>query len=185
MRHRIVAAALIAAALAAPGALHADQTDPRLEQLFARLSEVDSRAEAQHLERRIWRIWHAHEDEKVQSVMSRGQFYLRRGNREQALAAFDQAVRIAPNFAEAWNARATLHFMVGNYRRSLGDIRRALHLEPRHFGALAGKGLCHMALGEPREAMAAFERSLAIHPKQPGTEARLERLRKELQERDI
>lgn len=176
---------LLLAALLGAGAARADQTDPRLDRLFARLDAAESTREAQRIERRIWRIWHAHEDEKVQAVMSRGQFYLGRGDRAAALAAFDQAVRLAPDFAEAWNARATLHYLLGDYRRSLADIREVLKLEPRHFGALAGRGLCWLALDKPRKALAAFKASLAVHPHQPGTQARVEQLKDRLGERDI
>lgn len=163
----------------------ADQTDPRLDKLFALLGDAESLVEAQAVERRVWRIWHEHDDERVAAAMADGQAALADDDRKGALAAFDHAVKLAPNFAEAWNARATVNYLMGNYRRSLADIRRVLALEPRHFGALAGRGLCWLALEEPERALAAFEASLDVHPHQPGTRARAKRLRRQLEDSAI
>jgi len=164
---------------------HADQTDPRLDGLFDKLAEAETHAEGDRLAERIWSIWYEHDDETVDEVMTRGQRAMANRQLAAALAAFDQAVRLDPEYAEAWNKRATIHFMLGNYEKSLQDIERVLELEPRHFGALSGRGLCHMKLGNPRKALDAMKKSLAIHPRQPGTRARAERLRERLDERDI
>lgn len=167
------------------GAASADQTDPRLDGLFAALAGAETQEGAQRLETRIWRIWHQHPNERVAAAMADGQAALADDDRRGALAAFDHAVKLAPNFAEAWNARATVHYLLGNYKRSLADIRRVLVLEPRHFGALAGRGLCWLKLDRPGRALEAFEASLAVHPFQPGTRERAEQLRRELEESAI
>ncbi|SDF45881.1 Tfp pilus assembly protein PilF [Limimonas halophila] len=178
-----LAAVLAGGHVAAPA--HADQTDPRLDSLFAELDDAESYAEGQRIAEKIWSIWYEHEDPQVREIMARGQRAMESRQLAAALAAFDQAVRLDPDYAEAWNKRATIHFMLGNYEKSLADIERVLALAPRHFGALSGRGLCHMKLGNPRKALDAMEKSLAIHPQQPGTRARAEQLRDRLGERDI
>lgn len=174
---------LLASGLAAPAA--ADQNDPRLDPLFRRLSEADGPREARAIAAAIWSIWYQHPDDSVEALMRAGRAALDDGDHQGALFAFDDAVRKAPNYAEAWNARATTHYMLGNYQRSLADIRRTLTLEPRHFGALSGRGLCHMKLDHPEKAIRAFERSLEINPFQPGVRAHLKRLRGELEGRAL
>lgn len=181
----VLATLVLATLVLVGGAARGDQSNARLDDLFMRLGEAESLAEAQGVERRIWRIWHAHDDERVAAAMADGQAALADDDRKGALAAFDHAVKLAPNFAEAWNARATVNFLMGNYRRSLADIRRVLALEPRHFGALAGRGLCWLALERPGRALAAFEASLDLHPHQPGTRARARQVRKRLQDSAI
>ena len=81
-----------------------------------------------------------------------------------AMPALDDIVARAPDWAEAWNKRATVLYLIGEHDRSLADIERTLALEPRHFGALAGIGLIRIAKGEHRAALAAFRRALAVNP---------------------
>ena len=67
-------------------------------------------------------------------------------------------------FAEGWNKRATLYYLLGDYAASTSDIERTLELEPRHFGALSGLGLVYMAQKKFLKAQMAFEAALLIHP---------------------
>lgn len=84
------------------------------------------------------------------------------------------------DFAEAWNKRATLHYLLGNYEESLADIEQVLELEPRHFGALSGKGLVHLQRGELTRAKEAFTALLSVHPNSPGARNNLELIEQEI-----
>jgi len=181
---RLSTTALILSLLIAAPA-RADQDDPRLDPLFDRLENADSRGQAQMIAGRIWAIWFQHPNGYVEALLRQGREALQDGDLEGALIAFDDAVRKAPGFAEAWNARATVNYQMGNYRRSLADIRRTLTLEPRHFGALSGRGLCYLALDRPEKALAAFQASLEVHPYQPGVKAQVRDLKAELDARDL
>ncbi|WP_054157136.1 tetratricopeptide repeat protein [Rhizobium sp. AAP43] len=81
-----------------------------------------------------------------------------------ALDFLDQAIVLKPDFAGAWNQRATLHFSMGNYRMSVSDIERVLKLEPRHFGAIAGLAGILTERGSKDAALAAWERYLEVFP---------------------
>ena len=181
---RLSTTALILSLLIAAPA-RADQDDPRLDTLFDRLENADSRGQAQMIAGRIWAIWFQHPNGYVEALLRQGREALQDGDLEGALIAFDDAVRKAPGFAEAWNARATVNYQMGNYQRSLADIRRTLTLEPRHFGALSGRGLCYLALDRPEKALAAFQASLEVHPYQPGVKAQVRDLKAELDARDL
>jgi len=182
---RRAAGIAVALSLAAAGPASADQTDPRLDKLFDRLDGIESQQKGLEVVRKIWSIWYEHPDSEVTRAMRDAHNAMRAGEPGVALSMFDKATRLDPKFAEAWNGRATAHFMLGNYQKSLKDIRRTLELEPRHFGALAGRGRCYVRLEKPRKALEAFEKSLELNPHQPGTARRARRLREKLEGKEI
>ncbi len=158
----------------------ADQDDPRLGPLFERLKSAATTAESARLSGQIWRIWLESGRGEVDVLMISGQEHMAGGHHQAALADYDEVVRLAPGFAEGWNKRATLLFMIGNYDASMADIERTLALEPRHFGAISGMGLIFMALGRDRVALRAYEKVLEIAPNLPGVRARARQLERRL-----
>jgi tetratricopeptide (TPR) repeat protein len=172
------AALVLAACLLLAERGHADQTDPRLDLLFARLKEADA-VEARIIESHIWTMWSATDEPEARELLERGSVAMANRDHKTALAAFDALTARFPNFAEGWNKRATLFWILGDDEAALADIRRTLALEPRHFGALSELGLVAMRLGRNAAAIAAFEAALAIHPHLPAARHHLERLRRE------
>jgi Flp pilus assembly protein TadD len=72
--------------------------------------------------------------------------------------------RLAPNFAEGWNRRATINYLREDYGRALVDIERTLALEPRHWGAMSGLGIILRRMGRDDEALATFKEVLKLNP---------------------
>jgi len=154
----------------------ADQTDARLDSLFMGLAAAPGPAEAQVIEARIWSIWLEAHDPELDRLMTRGITAMERGDGRGAKQAFDQLIEARPDFAEAWNKRATLFYLLELLPESIADIDRTLALEPRHFGALSGLALIREQQGKPFEALEALEKVQRIHPKMPGLDERIERL---------
>ena len=73
-------------------------------------------------------------------------------------------IELRPEYVEAWNRRATIHFSNKDYGRSLADIRQVLAREPRHFGALTGLGVIMQEFNEDKFALEAFRKALAVNP---------------------
>ena len=96
-----------------------------------------------------------------------------------ALDVLDQLIQVKPDFAEAWNKRGTVEFLMKDYGASLSDIRRTLALQPRHFGALTGLGIILEDLGKDDEAILAYRRALEINPRMDAARTALDRLEKE------
>jgi tetratricopeptide (TPR) repeat protein len=169
---------LVSAAGAEPAL--ADQDDPRLRGLFRRLQSASDAAEARALEQRIWRVWLEADDAGLNRLMQQGIAAIQSRQYATALQAFDRMVEQAPEFAEGWNKRATVHFLMGNWRASVRDIQQTLALEPRHFGALFGLGLIYDALEQPAAALRSFEATLALNPHSESTREKVEELREQL-----
>ena len=175
---RVLLAAL-ALLVAAPG-VSADQNDPRLPALFEALKAAPGVGDALPIEDRIWTLWLRSNDALVDGHMERGMTAMARGDFGGALAAFDDVVHAAPDFAEGWNKRATASYLVGDFAASVRDIGKTLGLEPKHFGALSGLGLIYLAVGSDAGALKAFEKALEIHPFLPGAKTHVEELRRRL-----
>jgi tetratricopeptide (TPR) repeat protein len=158
----------------------ADQADRRLDGLFERLRATSSEAEAEAAQQQIWQIWIESDDLLANRLMQDGIQAMITRQHALALEYFDRLVEHAPGFAEGWNKRATVYYVMENYEASVLDIERTLELEPRHFGALSGLGMIYDAIGEPAAALRSFEAAVAINPHLYGTRQRIEALRREL-----
>ena len=163
-------------ALTAPGPAWADQSDPRLPGLFAQLQAAPSAEAAQPLAAQIWGIWMQAGDPAADQLMATGLSAMNAGDYRSALETFGQLVEDKPAFAEGWNKRATLLYLLGRYRESVADIAKVLALEPRHFGALSGLALCDEQLGKDADALQALRRTAAVFPEMPGLKKRIKEL---------
>jgi tetratricopeptide (TPR) repeat protein len=144
--------------------INAGQEDNRLDLLFANLAKSTSAGDAKKIEHIIWRIWSENKNSPAERVLALGVKSMNSGALNAALQAFNEVVKLAPNFAEGWNKRATVFYLLQDYSSSVKDIAQTLRLEPRHFGALSGLGLINTALGRHGAAVKAFEEAIQIHP---------------------
>ncbi len=172
-----VLALLVTGLLSAAAPAVADQNNAKLDGLFDRLRATTNAAEALVIEHTIWRIWIKHDAEHVNRSMARGIEAMNRGALDASLNAFNEVILLDPGFAEGWNKRATVYYMMGDFDRSVGDIQKTLMLEPRHFGALSGMGLIYDAIGDGESALKIWEKALSIHPHMRGIKGRVDELR--------
>jgi tetratricopeptide (TPR) repeat protein len=169
----IVTGLLGAGSLLGTGTLLADQTDARLDGLFEVLLQTKNGNTIRATENEIWELWLQHPNADVVQLMTLGTERMNFQRYDDALLIFSQVIDRFPEFAEAWNKRATLYYIVGNYDASLADIERTLLLEPRHFGALSGMGLVYLQRRELTKARQAFEDLIRIHPNSPNAQENL------------
>lgn len=112
----------------------------------------------------FWRAWFEQKGVLGLEVIRRAQMLVEMGDQSGAESILTQLVETQPDFAEAWNRRAVLYYIMGHYRQAIADCEQVIALNPIHFGALHGLGLCYSALGEYRMALQAFNRVLEIQP---------------------
>ena len=135
-----------------------------LDALFKSLKTAGGDDEADALVARIWEVWTNSGRADIDRIMEEGIGYLSIRHFGAAHDRFSEAIEAAPNFAEAWNKRATVLFLMREHEQSLSDIEKVLALEPRHFGALAGRGMIHAHAGRWKEALEAYYQALAVNP---------------------
>jgi len=162
MRRILRVVILVVAIVGLPS--YADQTNPELDTLFSRLLDTLDESEAALITRQIWQNWYENDNPEVNELMARGEASMRHGNYSDAVKYFSGIIDIAPEFAEGWNRRATVYYIIGEYQLSTDDVTRTLELEPRHFGALSGQGMIYMQLEQRDLALQYMERALEVNP---------------------
>jgi len=182
---RMIAKLLCISAMGLAMPALADQNDPRLNALFTRLQETDSRLEAQSVEQDIWAIWFSSSDEQVNQLMNQGSLAMNGGDLKTAIEDFTKITEIAPDFAEGWNRRATARYLAGDFEGSREDVAKTLALEPRHFGALSGLGLINAAEDKGEAAIEAWEDALKVNPNMPSVEQNIEDMKEKLAKDNI
>jgi tetratricopeptide (TPR) repeat protein len=163
----------------------ADQTDRRLDGLFEQLRTTADPELGAFLTSQIWGIWRHTDNEAAARLMEKSARAMALEQYDDALVALNEVVKKAPEYAEGWNTRATLLYLMGDYSASAVDVRRTLALEPRHFGAWSGLGLIYMHVGDERAALEAFAKALEWNPHLHGSRQNLELIKKHLQEQMI
>lgn len=148
-----------------------------LDHLFVQLGNARSETEAEAIEARIWELWSRSGRPEVDSLLRAGILATSVERYDEALRLFDIVIDRAPEFAEGWNKRATVHYLRGDLEEAQRDIDRTLELERRHFGALAGLGLIFLSIGDDRAALGTFERVLEINPASSATRRQIALLR--------
>ncbi len=172
---RSILFAVLLAGFTLPATSMADQTSDVLDDLFDRLKASTSAFEAAAIEGLIWKVWIHRGVAEVDKNMTRGIVAMTEGDFKVSLAYFDRVVRRDPGFAEGWNKRATVYYLMGKFDASVADIKKTLALEPRHFGALSGMGLIYDALGNQAAAVKVWEKALEINPHMAGIRHRIEK----------
>ncbi len=202
-RFRIAVVSLIVLGLSWPAAAQSQRTEeeqsfaqppeklpnvPRgqdIEFLFGALKAAPGPEAAKAVEGRIWALWMVSPSDTATLLMSRVRRAVEGKNLDLAVKLLDSIVVLRPDYIEAWNRRATLHFMRKDFSRSIEDIRQTLAREPRHFGALAGLGMIMQELGEDKRALEIYRKAIEVNPHLPRIPDLIKSLTEKVEGRDI
>ena len=142
----------------------ADDQERELDKLFLELKK-NIPSKSSNIEQQIWLLWSTHSsDEKLTSMLDEGSRLVQDQKLLRAISVFTEAIELDPSWAEAWNKRATVLYMIGEFQKSQNDIDKALELEKRHFGALAGQGLVNIQLQNYEKAIKSYQMAEEIYP---------------------
>ena len=144
--------------------LKAEDRKNQLNKLFNEL-KINNTDLVYGTEQKIWEIWSTHPtDQFLTTRLAEGSKLVRNQQLVNAVDIFTEVIEKDPSWAEAWNKRATVLYMLGDYQSSQNDIDKVLKLEDRHFGALAGQGLVNIKLENYEKAIKSYEKAQEIYP---------------------
>jgi len=115
-------------------------------------------------ERSMWEVWSRSGDAAVDRLLASGIEQMSAREGELAVQTFTEVIRRRPDFAEGWNKRATVYYLMGEYQKSLADCDEVMKRNPYHFGALSGYGMIYLQLDQPAKALDYFQRALKVNP---------------------
>jgi tetratricopeptide (TPR) repeat protein len=133
----------------------------------------------------MWTIWLRSGNDQVDTLMAEGIRLMEAEQYPEAVEVFDQIIAQAPKFAEGYNRRATVYYLMLEFEKSIADIHQTLELNPVHFGALSGMGLCYLGLVEPRQALEWFERAVAVNPNMDTIQSYIQQIREFLRNQTL
>ena len=158
----------------------------QIDKLFDQLKNTTKYEESKKIESEIWNLWITHPtNESLTNLLSDGSFYMSQNNLESAYETFTKTINLDPNWAEAWNKRATVLYLMGKYELSQADINKVLEIENRHFGALSGQGLVQTALKNYQKAIDSYIEVHKVHPNMRSPLIMIEKLQLQIKKESI
>ena len=167
----------------------AEKRDNELNNLFKQLKNSEN-TKAIEIENKIWKIWLTHPSDdrrgyRLTELLAQGSLLINQRELSKAYGVFSQIILEDPKWAEAWNKRATVLYMLGSYERSQNDINEVLKIEKRHFGALSGQGLVQTKLKNYNKAIKSYKEVQKIYPSMQAPKVMIPRLKKLIKEQSI
>ena len=156
-----------------------------LDRLFGQLKTSPDSDSAKGVAEAIQRVWLRSGSDTADLLMTRAVTAMAVKDLQTAETVLDSLVGIEPDWAEAWNKRATVRFMRDDIDGAMSDIDETLRREPRHFGALTGLGAILQKSELDKRALEAYRRALEVYPEQPEIRKIVDKLKLEVEGRDI
>ena len=165
--------------------LVADERVYKLNKLFNDL-RIDNKSISSEVEQKIWKIWSTHPyNERLTNMLAEGTDLVNNQKLNEAIVKFSDVIELDPNWAEAWNKRATVFYLIGEYQKSQNDIDKVLSLEKRHFGALAGQGLVNIELQNYEKAIKSYQDAMKIYPTMNSGKIMIKRIKELIKKQSI
>ena len=153
--------------------------------LFGALKAAPDDTSAEAIENRIWAQWLASGSDTVNLLMVRVKNLMEKEDYDLAVRMLDAIIEIRPQYAEAWNRRATVFYLKKDYVSALADLRQVLRREPRHFGALSGLGTIMQDIGDEKHALDAYRAALDVYLRLKGVDDKVKTLTEKVEGRPI
>ena len=172
---------IVALVLLSISNVNSEERDSKLDKLFTQLKNIKDLSSAQVVENEIWEIWQIHPSDdrrgfRLTELLIQGTRLMNMRELSKAHEVFTKIIAVENDWAEAWNKRATVLYLMKQYESSLADIKITLVLEPRHFGALSGQALNYIELSLYEKAIESYKAAQKIYPVMDGAKKMIPQL---------
>ena len=165
---------------------NSEERELELNKLFNQLKNNSNASMAFDVEMRIWNIWSTHpSQENLTQLLADGSNLMTQHKLNKAYETFSKVISLDPNWAEGWNKRATVLYMLKRYEDSQEDINEVLKLEKRHFGALSGQGLVQIELKNYERAINSYKEVQKIYPSMQSSKIMIPQLKELIKSESI
>ena len=86
------------------------------------------------------------------------------GRLEEAIAEYDQAIELDPQYALAYTNRGNAYAGLGQLQRAIQDFDEAIRLDPQDAGAYSNRGGAYVDLGQPQRAIEDLDEAIQLDP---------------------
>jgi tetratricopeptide (TPR) repeat protein len=156
-----------------------------LARLYDELKAAHDAHDASPITETIEELWLLSGSDTVDLLIARADRFIKESDLDLALEILDATVELAPDDAEAWHRRATVHYLQKDYELALADLRHALDIDPKHYSAINDLGAVLQALGAKKEALQAYREALEVNPFLEDARQAVESLSREVEGQDI
>ena len=91
-------------------------------------------------------------------------YLLHNEDTEDAMAAYDQAIRLKPDYAAAYSNRGFAKAELGRREDAIADYDQAIRLKPDYTAAYSNRGIVKAELGRSEDAIADYDEAIRLKP---------------------
>ncbi|MDQ2064981.1 tetratricopeptide repeat protein [Xinfangfangia sp. CPCC 101601] len=161
------------------------QGQAKLDDLYRRLAVAPDAGEAGRIEAEIRIEWSKSGSPAMDLLLQRGADALAVGETQAAIEHLTALIDHAPDFTEAYTARASAYYTAGEIGPALADLGQVLQNDPRNFDALVALGMLLEESEKPQKALEAYRAVQAIHPWLTDVNDAIDRLSKGLEGQEL
>jgi tetratricopeptide (TPR) repeat protein len=104
------------------------------------------------------------QSQSAESLYQQGIARFKRKDYRGGISDLTEAIRLNPNYAQAYFDRGLMFSFLEEYRAGIRDLTESIRLEPRHAEAYFGRGMSYTQLGAHKKAIPDFAEAIRLKP---------------------
>ncbi|MCT7966127.1 CHAT domain-containing tetratricopeptide repeat protein [Laspinema sp. D1] len=108
-----------------------------------------------------------HEKDEAEVWYQRGKEQYDRGNFTEALASYNEAIRLKPDYPDAYNGTGAAEYNLGQYKDAIASFNEAIRLKPDFSDAYSNRGIAQANLRQYEDAIASFNEAIRVQLDNP------------------